>query len=150
MTSKAHHAAYMRDWRIKNPEKYAATCEKQNKTRDHTGYMRSWREKNPQKVEQQNQRRRDRGTAKEYALKSRYGLTVADREAMFVRQGSACASCGSQSTKCKWVVDHCHATNKVRGVVCHTCNLALGYVNDSTVRLEKLIAYLRSHGGVSL
>lgn len=44
------------------------------------------------------------------------------------------------------VVDHCHATNVVRGPLCRTCNLALGYVNDDVDILRKLIVYLQTQG----
>ena len=39
-------------------------------------------------------------------------------------------------------VDHCHKTGAVRGVLCFNCNAALGHVNDSQERLQKLKDYL--------
>jgi hypothetical protein len=33
-------------------------------------------------------------------------------------------------------VDHCHATNKVRGLVCSQCNIALGWMEDAMKRAE--------------
>jgi hypothetical protein len=42
-------------------------------------------------------------------------------------------------------VDHCHKTNKRRGLLCHKCNVGLGMVQDSVEHLEKLIAYLIKH-----
>lgn len=41
------------------------------------------------------------------------------------------------------VLDHCHATNKFRGWLCHSCNLILGHANDDPNLLEKLAVYLR-------
>lgn len=55
-----------------------------------------------------------------------------------------CHACGAKSIEGKKMhVDHCHETNDVRGVLCFTCNVALGNVQDSIARLEKLIFYLR-------
>jgi polyferredoxin len=56
-----------------------------------------------------------------------------------------CHACGAKSSEGKKMhVDHCHETNEIRGVLCFTCNVALGNVQDSIARLEKLISYLRA------
>jgi hypothetical protein len=77
--------------------------------------------------------------------KSRYGLTVAERDAMILAQGSRCKTCGGDSpgNKLGWVVDHCHSTDKIRGILCHDCNLALGHVKDDVAILESLIKHLK-------
>jgi hypothetical protein len=41
-------------------------------------------------------------------------------------------------------VDHDHATGLVRGILCHGCNVALGMLGDSSLRLDGLKEYLRS------
>ena len=43
--------------------------------------------------------------------------------------------------------DHCHATNRFRGWLCHHCNIALGCVDDSIQHLNQLIQYLERGGG---
>ena len=40
-------------------------------------------------------------------------------------------------------VDHCHITNKVRGLLCHDCNRALGLLKDNTSILSSAINYLQ-------
>lgn len=45
--------------------------------------------------------------------------------------------------KMKLVVDHCHVTGKVRGLLCHNCNRALGLLKDSVDNLSKAIDYLK-------
>lgn len=40
------------------------------------------------------------------------------------------------------LVDHCHKTNKIRGVLCHNCNLALGLFKDDIKYLQRAINYL--------
>ena len=42
----------------------------------------------------------------------------------------------------KLCVDHCHLTNKVRGLLCNRCNLILGLVKDSIDILNNAIIYL--------
>ena len=44
--------------------------------------------------------------------------------------------------KSKLVVDHCHATGKVRGLLCHNCNRALGLLKDKISVLKNAIQYL--------
>jgi len=73
-----------------------------------------------------------------------YGITVEQRDAMFVAQGSCCAVCKSKEHGGRgWHTDHDHATKQVRGILCHACNLALGNVNDSVGILLNLIEYLK-------
>lgn len=54
-------------------------------------------------------------------------------------------SCNVCGTNIKLGVDHDHTTMFVRGTLCVKCNLALGYVDDSVDKLEKLIDYLKKH-----
>lgn len=79
-----------------------------------------------------------------------YGITIINYTEMLEKQKGVCAICGStglarashSKSKCNLVVDHCHTTNKVRGLLCHTCNTALGQFNDSKQLLQKAIEYL--------
>lgn len=82
-------------------------------------------------------------------LKRTYGITLDDYEAMLEEQNHRCKICGSEGFvmdkdrhKIKLVVDHCHETGAVRGLLCHNCNRALGLLKDSTDTLKSAIAYL--------
>jgi len=55
--------------------------------------------------------------------------------------GAACKACGSNKLL---RIDHCHASNKVRDILCHNCNVVLGLVRDDSDRLRALAAYLES------
>jgi hypothetical protein len=81
-------------------------------------------------------------------LKRTYGITIEDYEAMYAEQEGTCAICSGegfvmkQSHNMKLVVDHCHETGRVRGLLCHNCNRALGLLKDSTDSLRAAINYL--------
>lgn len=39
-------------------------------------------------------------------------------------------------------VDHCHDTGRVRGMLCHGCNTALGKLGDNVAGLRRALEYL--------
>jgi len=72
-------------------------------------------------------------------LRTIYNINRATYDAMHEACGGACETCGAEDAL---VVDHCHDTGKVRGLLCNSCNVALGHVKDSTALLRNLIKYL--------
>lgn len=59
-------------------------------------------------------------------------------------QAGMCAICGddlSKETK-EVMVDHCHKTNRIRGLLCRRCNIGLGFFEDDIDRLKEAINYL--------
>jgi hypothetical protein len=80
--------------------------------------------------------------ARNSALKANYGITVSEYDAMFKSQRGKCAICSEKYGKTLHV-DHCHRTNKVRGLLCHKCNMAIGLLQDSTKLLNRAISYLQ-------
>lgn len=82
-------------------------------------------------------------------LRRNYGLTPEAYDAMVEAQNNQCLICrvsGEELRDNRLVVDHCHATGTVRGLLCHKCNLLLGHVDDTIERLERAILYLRDRG----
>tara|TARA_Y100001973_G_scaffold90970_1_gene139115 strand:+ start:109 stop:501 length:393 start_codon:yes stop_codon:yes gene_type:complete len=86
----------------------------------------------------------------------RYGITEAMYDDMCTKQGDMCCICkkhkddipvpskprkGQQSRA--FVIDHCHESNKVRGLLCGKCNTALGGFNDDIELLRTAIEYLQ-------
>ena len=53
-----------------------------------------------------------------------------------------CVICGSSE---KLVVDHCHTTNQIRGMLCNHCNRGLGHFRDNPELLEFARIYLLSY-----
>jgi hypothetical protein len=88
----------------------------------------------------------------EQHLKQKYGLSYEQYEQMFLSQGGLCAICRESETAKnksgkpkKLSVDHDHATNKVRALLCDGCNKAIGAMKESTLRLLAAVAYLEKH-----
>lgn len=83
---------------------------------------------------------------RKYDLWTKYRITPEQLEQMWEQQDGRCANrkCGDFLTtgKSGYCVDHCHSTNRVRGLLCRTCNLALGHVQDSEPKLIGLAEYL--------
>ena len=73
---------------------------------------------------------------RKWALKNRYGLSVEEFENMLIAQSGACGICEKELKKPH--IDHCHATGKVRGLLCHRCNTRLGGLDDEQWRLAAL------------
>lgn len=77
---------------------------------------------------------------------ARHNLTPSDYDALLSRQDGGCAICRSSSPRRRGrdrlVVDHDHQTGKVRGLLCHPCNLALGLFHDNPQRLVAAAAYV--------
>ena len=78
----------------------------------------------------------------ERALKARaarYGLTLKELNAIIDRFAGKCWICLNRDAI---DVDHCHNTGVVRGVLCKSCNTALGKFSDNPDRLLRAVEYL--------
>lgn len=80
--------------------------------------------------------------------KGKYGLTPDAFWDIVWDQDLGCAICGTEFCPGgpKMFVDHNHATGEVRGVLCPTCNSALGLFGDSPDRLHAALEYLEDRG----
>lgn len=111
-----------------------------------------WRKKNREKCchATANWRARNPNYEGQFKLKHRYGITPEHYDEMLKIQNSRCAICGKKESAVnygtkkvqKLAVDHCHATGKVRGLLCQDCNRGLGKFHDDLQRLQKAIDYL--------
>jgi len=113
-------------------------------------YMKTYRETNKEKI--QKLRKKYRKTHPENILSSRlkhaYGIDLEKYNSLLLTQKSKCALCPTKNTKSKRLrVDHCHKTNKIRGLLCDNCNLMLGHAKDNLDILMNGIAYLKKAVG---
>lgn len=76
--------------------------------------------------------------ARKYNWKRR-GLDIAQATEM-IASIKECQICGIYAKSLH--IDHNHSTGKIRGVLCHKCNRALGFFNDDSSLLRKAGEYL--------
>lgn len=82
--------------------------------------------------------------ARNYKLKKDFGITIDQFDALAVQQNNLCAICNKPQLEHKKYlsVDHCHKTDKIRGLLCEACNLGLGHFKDDIELLLKAVNYL--------
>jgi len=76
----------------------------------------------------------------------RYGLNRLDMIKMHEEQNGKCALCNKDIEMFKTYdggcIDHCHKTGKVRSVLCHPCNTAIGYFEKREIDINHIVQYL--------
>ena len=94
-------------------------------------------------------------------LSRHYGASMAALEALLEQQRGACAIClrpwrccnGAKVVRFEKVflqyvyVDHDHATGGIRGLLCNSCNTAIGLLEDDPNRIRNAIRYLEENAG---
>jgi hypothetical protein len=79
-----------------------------------------------------------------YKLRAAYGMSLSDYEGMLASQDGRCAICeGTNPSGKRLAVDHSHATDAVRGLLCSRCNTMIGHACDDVDILLKAVGYLR-------
>jgi hypothetical protein len=74
---------------------------------------------------------------------SQYGISKEEYIDLFTKQIGRCAICEEEpKTKRGLHIDHCHVTNRVRGLLCHGCNTAIGALRESKATMHRAILYL--------
>lgn len=129
-----------------------------------TAYLREWDKANRvrrKEISRDHMRRGRRDPIKarkilDANLRHTFGISIDDYERMVFEQGGACAICGgtpeigmaktgTRRKHSRLCVDHDHTTGKVRGLLCHGCNVGIGLMRDSTENLRRAAAYLDRH-----
>jgi hypothetical protein len=76
-----------------------------------------------------------------------YNITLEEWNNLLQSQNNKCAICNNDNpSKIKsFDTDHCHKTGKVRGLLCHNCNVGLGNFKDDINYLKSAISYLEKY-----
>lgn len=126
--NKEQRAAYIKQWKKDNPEKQA-------------GYEAKWAAKET-KAQKRNRH-----------LKQKYGITHEEYQAMVDERNNCCDICKQQPRDGRYlVVDHCHKTGKIRGLLCDACNTGIGLLGDNPkellLRMKRFLAKYKRVGPV--
>lgn len=82
---------------------------------------------------------------------ARYGITLDEARIILESQSGLCAICkrvlqfGGKKGRDAPCINHSHLTGKVRGILCTSCNLLIGYASDSKNILESASNYLEKN-----
>jgi hypothetical protein len=72
-------------------------------------------------------------------LRHKYKISIEEYESMLGEQEGHCKLCDRTENLC---VDHCHDTGKIRGILCASCNVGIGNLQDDPDLLRKAAEYL--------
>jgi len=119
-----------------NKEKVLKTCQayKDKHKEWYREYGRQHYKKNKERY------RKNRRIGK---LRRDYGITPEDYNRMEENQEYRCLICNTYSENL--VVDHCHTTGKVRGLLCDSCNRGIGFLGDDVQNLLNAAEYLEDN-----
>lgn len=141
-----------REYRAKdkelNPQKYADKYLK-NRTKILAEKKKEYN-KNPDKYKsrQRKYNKTPKGKfSKRLFVFREYGLTDSDVMDLMNKQMGCCDIC-SNSLDSLYHIDHNHDTGKVRGLLCHHCNTAIGLLKESEHNFLSSIEYLRKHNSL--
>jgi hypothetical protein len=92
---------------------------------------------------------------RKYKLKGMYNVTPEGYDALYEAQKGLCAICGDfrepwqptvarKDRKRFLVVDHDHATGRIRGLLCTNCNCGIGQMRDNPLILWAAMIYLEA------
>ena len=86
-------------------------------------------------------------STKSRIMQRKYNIDLDYYNNMFQKQNGCCEICSKELVYLGKAthIDHCHSSNKVRGLLCNSCNLALGHFKDNVKALAKAIEYLNKN-----
>jgi hypothetical protein len=146
--SREERAAYMREYYRQHPEKFGQRTAEQRAV--YNARRRELYAAEPERRERAKRQAREWAKKKPRGKKAqrirKYGLTLAQFDAMLKNQGGGCAICGHSDMsdpKVFPIVDHNHETGAVRGLLCAPCNKGLGLFRDCVYTLFAAANYVQ-------
>ena len=104
---------------------------------------RSWSKSNPMNGAYTKVKKHYAGTYSEF---------VSEVKALRRDCGNKCCVCGDDESKLsrRLCIDHCHASGRLRGLLCDSCNLALGKLRENFSIVMRLADYVKNRCGVDI
>lgn len=92
-------------------------------------------------------RKENKDYFKERRLLSVYGITLEEYNTLLEKQKGCCAICKRHQSFFKKAlhVDHNHFNNKIRGLLCYSCNTLIGHAKEDIQILKTSIKYLKEN-----
>lgn len=137
---------YERELRLRNPE----FAERQREN------CRTWSEENHERkrrVDNEYHKNMPYEQKRACRLMSRFGITLEEYDLLLVKQNHRCAICRKPQSELKQplCVDHCHLTGAIRGLLCRSCNLGVGFWDKIfPVTISRAEIYLAGQDGYGL
>ena len=139
---------YKRKWAKSNPEKVKESNRRFKSSTKGAIYMREYNESHREetRLRARTWYHANKDRAKAARLKKQFGLTLEEWNSMLIDRAGRCDICEEPMTAhlgpC---IDHDHSTGKVRGMLCETCNTAIGKLPSGQL-LRMAALYLESYG----
>ena len=139
--------AQAREWHKNHPEQSRAHSRASAAAhrKERNAMTQTWKETHPEEVRAFNKKYNDThkvqiGIA---CIRRTYKVSVEEAERLYTeRQTGVCAICGGNRSNNRVLdIDHDHDTNIIRGLLCHSCNVALGHMAENPDWLRSLADY---------
>lgn len=135
------------------PEKFAFNQERNGRwakenAEENRKNAKRWNRTNRERFNENKKRsaKNNPDTCKGIQLRNKFGITLEQYNFLLEKQNNVCLICGELCKTGKMLaVDHCHNTNKIRGLLCQYCNTGLGQFRDRIDLLNKAIDYLKNN-----
>jgi hypothetical protein len=103
-----------------------------------SSYKSEWKKKNREEIRRKDSeyyfknKKKINEYSRWHSLKKKYGLSIGEYNQMVAKQNNSCAICQQPRSAFKnnLVVDHCHSSGKIRGLLCDPCNVYLGHYEN--------------------
>lgn len=113
-------------------------------------YKKEYRKNNKDQIKQYNKEYKkeyyqlNKNKIKQHQLKRKYNISLEHYNQMLIEQNHKCKICNIDEVKLtkKLAVDHDHKTGFIRGLLCHSCNVAIGLLQESAEIIEKAAKYI--------
>ena len=153
--NKERWLAYRKEYYENNKEQIAAYNKKEQVFARQKEYNKKYYANNKEKnnISCSEWYQNNKETVKVFRRFNKHGISSAEYDIMLEEQDNKCKICLTsfadiilKDGRTPIHIDHCHTTNKIRGLLCNLCNVGLGHFKDDPELLIKAADYLKHNG----